>query len=183
MFHECPTSTGAIFGPPSRAPVLGKAILPLRGHPLFQRVQLKPDSPTASHPIGMALTPQDWGMFFKVYSLRSAVFCANRVTSHRLWLFSMHRPSWAREAIFRIYHPSERATMAPLGNTATPVQPGRLPLAPGLSVSCTIKSTWCNFLAAKMTLQRYQCDVTGGRELHSSGSGHGRVERSYKTLP
>jgi hypothetical protein len=29
------------------------------------------------------------GLFFKVSSFRSAVFCANRVTSYKMWLFNM----------------------------------------------------------------------------------------------
>jgi hypothetical protein len=35
-------------------------------------------------------------LFFKVYSFRSAVFSTNRVTSSRMWLFAMHRWSWAQ---------------------------------------------------------------------------------------
>jgi hypothetical protein len=41
-----------------------------------QMVPLLTDSPTAIHPIGTPLTPYDWGLFFKVYFFRSAVFCA-----------------------------------------------------------------------------------------------------------
>jgi hypothetical protein len=41
-----------------------------------QRVPLVTDSHIAIHLIGTALIPQDWGLFFKIYSFRSAVFCA-----------------------------------------------------------------------------------------------------------
>lgn len=37
------------------------------------------------------------GLFFKVYFFISTVFCANRVTSHRMWLFTTHS--------LHIYHP------------------------------------------------------------------------------
>jgi len=56
--------------------MLGKAVLPPGGRLVSQRVLLATDSPTAIHPLGTALTPQDWGLFFKVYSFRSAVFRA-----------------------------------------------------------------------------------------------------------
>jgi hypothetical protein len=87
---------GKELSPPSRAPMLGKAKIHLGGRLVSQRVPFVTDSPTAIHPIGTALTPQDWGLFFKVYSFRSAVFCTNRVTSHRLWLFTTHRQSWLK---------------------------------------------------------------------------------------
>jgi hypothetical protein len=54
----------------------GKATLSLDGRLLSQRVPFETDSPTAIPPIGTALTSEDWGLFFKVYSFRSAVFCA-----------------------------------------------------------------------------------------------------------
>jgi hypothetical protein len=52
------------------------------------------DLPTAIHPIGMALTLWGWGLFLKFYSMRSTVFCTNRVSSDRVWLFTMHGWSW-----------------------------------------------------------------------------------------
>jgi hypothetical protein len=45
------------LGPPSRAPVLGKATIQLGGRLVYQRAPLTTDSPTAIHPVGTALTP------------------------------------------------------------------------------------------------------------------------------
>jgi hypothetical protein len=44
-----------------QSPIPGKAILPLVGRLVSQRVPFATDSPTAIHPIGTALTPWDWG--------------------------------------------------------------------------------------------------------------------------
>jgi len=61
------------YGPPSSNPVLDKAKkLSLGGHLVDQVVPFETDSPTAIRPIGTALTPLDWGFFFKVYSFCSA---------------------------------------------------------------------------------------------------------------
>jgi hypothetical protein len=94
------------------------------------------DSPTAIYPIGTALTPYGWGLFFKVYSFRSAVFCATG--SHPVGCGSAPRTDglgW-KEAIIRVYHPWRIARallgppVSPLGNMMTPLRPGRLPLTP-----------------------------------------------------
>ena len=45
------------MGPPSRAPILGKATVPLEGHLVSQRVPFETDKPTAIHPLGTALAP------------------------------------------------------------------------------------------------------------------------------
>jgi hypothetical protein len=96
---------GKEFGPSSRAPMLGKATIQLGGRLVSQRALFVTASPTAIHPIGMALTPWDWGLFLKVYSFRSAVFCTNRVTSRTLCLFTTHRRSWVKRGyVWRIYH-------------------------------------------------------------------------------
>jgi hypothetical protein len=55
--------------------MLGKAKIPLGGCLVSQRVLFETDQPTAIYPIVTAFTPWDWGLFFKVYSFRSAVFC------------------------------------------------------------------------------------------------------------
>jgi hypothetical protein len=122
-------------------PVLGEAVLPLGGRLVSQRVLCETDSPTAIHPIGMALRLQDWGLFFKVYSFRSAVFCATG--SPLVGYGSLLRKDGlgGRKAIFSIYHPLRIARallgppMSPLGNTTTLVQPGWLPLTPPKSGS------------------------------------------------
>jgi hypothetical protein len=100
-----------------------------------QSVLLVTDSPTAIHPIGTALTPWGWGLFFKVYSFRSAVFCTTGSPlvgcGSSLCTDSL---GW-RGAVIRIYHPWRIARaligppLSPLGNMMTPVWPGRLPLA------------------------------------------------------
>ena len=87
------------------------------------------DLPTALHPIHTVPTPRDWGLFFKVYSFRSSLFCTNRVTSHRMWLFTTHRPSSRlpslensqQTASGRCYHPL--ATCRSWHNPALPLTP------------------------------------------------------------
>jgi hypothetical protein len=49
--------TGKELGPPSRAPMLGKATVQLGGRLVPQSAPFVTDSPTAIHPIGTALTP------------------------------------------------------------------------------------------------------------------------------
>jgi len=87
-------SEGGNSGIPNRAPMSGKASYIWGGCLVFQSVPFSTDSPTAIHPIGMPLTLWGWGLFFKVYSSRSAVFCTDRVTSYRTWHFTTQRQSW-----------------------------------------------------------------------------------------
>jgi len=68
-------SEGGKSGPWNRAPMSGKASYIWGCHLVFQSLPFSTDSPTAIHPIGMALTLWGWGLYFKVYSIRSAVFC------------------------------------------------------------------------------------------------------------
>jgi hypothetical protein len=128
-----PTSVGMLLGLPSRALILGKAMLPLGGHLVSQGVLFETDSPTAIHPMGMTFTPYDLGLLLKVYSFRCAVFC---MTGSPLVGYgsSPHTDGlvW-REAIFWVYHPWRiarallRPPLSPLGNTMTPVRPSQLP--------------------------------------------------------
>lgn len=91
---------------------------------------------TTIHPTGTALTLWDWGLFFKVYPFRSAVFCTT--VSPLVGCGSAPRTDglWWSEAIIHIYHLWRIARalpgtpMSPLGNIMTPVRPGQLPLAP-----------------------------------------------------
>jgi len=71
--------------------MLGKVKFHLGGRLVSQRAPLTTDSPNVIHPIGTALTPEDWGLFFKFYPFGSTVFCKNKVTSRRTWLFNTHR--------------------------------------------------------------------------------------------
>jgi hypothetical protein len=52
-----PTIVGEVYNPPSRAPMLGKAKLPLGGCLVSQRMLFKTDSPAAIHPIGTVFIP------------------------------------------------------------------------------------------------------------------------------
>jgi hypothetical protein len=53
------------------------------------------------------------GIVFKVYSCISAVFCTNKVTSRRVWLFTTPRRSWVERGYVFSYLP-------PLENSQVP---------------------------------------------------------------
>jgi hypothetical protein len=72
------------------------------------------------HPLGTALTPWDWGLFFKVYSFRSAVFCTTG--SPLVGCGSSPRTDGLgrKEAIIHIYHPWRIARAPPQATIITP---------------------------------------------------------------
>ena len=88
--------------PPGSNPIPARLKLPLGGRPVSQGVPLETDSPTAIHPIGTALTPI--GDFFKVYSFRSAVFCATVSPLVGYGSSPFTDGLECREVICRIYH-------------------------------------------------------------------------------
>jgi hypothetical protein len=150
--HHCgPTVKGELSSPPIRAPMIGKATT--GRSPGIPEGPFEADSPTAIHPISATRTPQDCGLFFKVYCFRSAVSCANRITSCKMWLFTTHRRSWVQGGLYLHppplrnsqelssgypFRPSTiewpraqfRPSISPLGNVLASIYPSQLLLTP-----------------------------------------------------
>ena len=57
VIHFWSHEYGGIIGPPSRAPMLGKATIPLGGRLVSQKVPIETEQHTVIHPLGTALTP------------------------------------------------------------------------------------------------------------------------------
>ena len=80
------------------------------------------------------------GLFFKVYSF--GLLCPARQghCSQDVALQHARMILWWREAVIRAYRPRRiarallRPPVSPLGNTVTPVRPGRLPLTPNVFI-------------------------------------------------
>jgi hypothetical protein len=113
----------------------------------------------------MALTPQDWGLFIKVYSFRSAVFSTKRVTSRRMWFFATHGRSClqGRSHIclpwVQVGCPLQ-ATVSPIGDRVTRSQTQSIHITPGNMLDST---TRLSTLTPGGTLQTYSVPYNGPR--------------------